>query len=172
MLIYGLLLYVCKSRQDSKGVSTFTIVGIIDWLCRLFLWGVPLLSTTNHYQLLFRGLTPVLFSHAKTLVASLHFSSNPPQLTLCTLKDTQLIQISDLPPMKPACTPQKRLLLIPSLFLSFKYGVLTRTVWLWRHKLTCVDPSIKKLVSLDKLNLQSRSMLKNFETVGAFELSS
>ena len=170
MLIYGLIPYACNSCQDPNGASTFTRVVVSDMLCRPFLWGGSLPSMTNHYRQLSRSFTPVPFSQARTLVASLHVSCDLPKLALGAPEHTQLIQISD-PPHRVGLRPPKRDDELPwSLLYSClrcKYGVLNRIVWLWRHKLTCVDPSVKKLVNHDELGVQSASMLETFETVGA-----
>ena len=81
MLIYGLPLYVCNSCQVPNGASTFTRVVIIDMFCKLSVGRVSLLHNYD-YKLSFRSFTPVPFSQARTLVASLYISSNLPQLTL------------------------------------------------------------------------------------------
>ena len=103
MLVYGLLLYVCDSRQDLNGAWTFTRVVIVD---RLSLWGVSLPSTANRYRPCF---TPVPFSQARTLaMASLHFSYDLPQLTLRALGHRsatlpiKLLKKKKLPPLIPS----------------------------------------------------------------------
>jgi len=96
MRIYGLLLYVCNSRQDPNGASTFTESLLLTCFVDSFCGECPSL--------------PRLTNTGYSSKASLQFCSlkaehlpwppfySLPQLNLCALEHTQLIQISEHPP--------------------------------------------------------------------------